>query len=193
MNNKLFIKLAAANIQPNTPNWHNSINGNARYWQPTNYSRGFGNDFFVSPRGAQPSYKLRYNSSQQNLTYPYTYTKSINDYLNKRNATYYSWMNYSNGLVNNRFTTAKLYYDPATKTNRSWNDAIADAGRKWQQSGNQEDRLRYVALRLKRNAQKWKEQSENRNSYIYNTVLDQRAAQNAYLANKKNNIRNVKR
>lgn len=121
---------------------------------------------------------------QSSFRSPNQYANSINNYLNAKNSFYYKGFNEQDKNINDRFTTAKLYYDPATKTNRSWNDAIADAGKTWQQSGSQEDRLRYVALRLQRNALKWNAQNANRSNYINSNVAAQRSVQNEYLANK---------
>lgn len=216
MNNKLFIKLAAAKIPWNhyigtsdqrfDRNMQAAINplniSIPRYTNPTGLNSITGVTYTRNnPTGLNsitggktytrhnttPNYQnideLR-KVPQSSFRSPNQYANSINNYLNAKNSFYYTGFKEQDKNINDRFTTAKLYYDPSTKTNRSWNDAIADAGQKWQQSGSQEDRLRYVALRLQRNAQKWNAQNANRSTYINNNVLAQRSVQNEYLANK---------
>lgn len=199
MNNKLFIKLAAAKIpwghyvgtsdQRFYRNMQAAINpvniSIPRYADPIDLNSIIGVTY--TRNNTTPKYQniddLR-KVPQSSFRSPNQYANSINNYLNAKNSSYYTWFKEQDKNINDRFTTAKLYYDPTTKTNRSWNDAIADAGRKWQQSGSQEDRLRYVALRLQRNAQKWNAQNANRSNYINNNALAQRSVQNEYLANK---------
>lgn len=214
MNNKLFIKLAAdkipwdhyvgtsdqrfdRNIQAVinplnismppyvSPTGLNSITGGTYTRNNTTPNYQAGGTY--PKNNTTPNYQniddLR-KVPQSSFRSPNQYANSINNYLNTKNSFYYTGFKEQEKNINDRFTTAKLYYDPATKTNRSWNDAIADAGKKWQQSGSQEDRLRYVALRLQRNAQKWNAQNANRSNYINSNVAAQRSVQNEYLANK---------
>lgn len=215
MNNKLFIKLAAAKIpwnhyigtsdqrfDRNIQAMTNPVNISLpRYADPIDLNSIIGVTYTRNnPTGTNSSTGGTYTRNntapkyqniddlrkvpQSSFRSPNQYANSINNYLNAKNSFYYTGFKEQDKNINDRFTTAKLYYDPATKTNRSWNDAIADAGRKWQQSGSQEDRLRYVALRLQRNAQKWNAQNANRSNYINNNALAQRSVQNEYLANK---------
>lgn len=214
MTNKLFIKLAVAKIpwdhyigtsdqrfDRNMQAAYNPVNISIpRYPNPTGLNSITGGTYTrnntipnyqeggtYTRNNTAPSYQnideLR-KVPQSSFRSPSQYANSINNYLNAKNSFYYKWFKEQDKNINDRFTTAKLYYDPATKTNRSWNDAISDAGKKWQQSGSQEDRLRYVALRLQRNAQKWNAQNANRSNYINNNALAQRSVQNEYLANK---------
>lgn len=214
MNNKLFIKLAAAkipwdhyigtsdqrfdrNIQALTnpvnisiPRYTNPIGPNSitgGTYTSNNTTPNYQEGGTYTRNNTTPNYQnideLR-KVPQSSFRSPNQYANSINNYLNAKNSFYYTGFKEQDKNIRDRFTTAKLYYDPATKTNRSWNDAIADAGKRWQQSGSQEDRLRYVALRLKRNALKWNAQNANRSTYINNNVLAQRSVQNEYLANK---------